>query len=301
LTEVTATVKERAYYADRIDWAGWEASLTDAAARADDPSDTYGVVRGLLAQLDPHSGFESPAVARSISVVPERLPEREQPAGTSETGVGQLTLPFARWDPEDRLGARYVGLAWEVLAEPACGWIVDLRGGGGNAWTLLMALAPLLGEGPSFGFRYREGRTDTVSIQQDGALAGGGRPPVPSPTDPRTPEELTGIPVAIVQSAGTASAHEFALMAFAGRSSTRSFGVPTSGLPTAREGFEMSDGSVLHLTTALGVDRAGQAHEAALVPDVMITDTLALPPPTDYPDDALDAARAWLTEEAGCT
>jgi len=87
MTEVTATVKEHGYYADRVDWADWDASLTDAAARADDPSDTYGVVRGLLARLDPHSGFESPAVARSLSVLPERLPEREQPAG------GVLTMP----------------------------------------------------------------------------------------------------------------------------------------------------------------------------------------------------------------
>jgi len=164
-----------------------------------------------------------------------------------------------------------------------------------------MALGPLLGEGPSFGFRYREGRTDTVSIQQDGSLTGGGRPPVPSPTDARMPGDLTGVPVAIVQAAGTASAHEFALMAFAGRSSTRSFGAPSGGVPTARDGFEMSDGSVLQLTTALGVDRTGQAHETALVPDVMVTDTLPLPTPPDYPDGALDAARAWLTGEAGCT
>jgi C-terminal processing protease CtpA/Prc len=164
-----------------------------------------------------------------------------------------------------------------------------------------MALAPLVGEGPSFGFLYREGRTDTVSIQQNGSLAGGGRPPVPSPTGPRMPEDLTGIPVAIVQSAGTASAHEFALMAFAGRSSTRSFGAPTGGVPTARDSFEMSDGSVLQLTTALGVDRAGQVHQTALVPDVTVTDTLDLAPPPDYPDGALDAARAWLIGEAGCT
>jgi hypothetical protein len=40
VTEVTATVKEQGYYADRFDWAGWDEALTDAAARADDPSDT---------------------------------------------------------------------------------------------------------------------------------------------------------------------------------------------------------------------------------------------------------------------
>jgi hypothetical protein len=62
----------------------------------------------------------------------------------------------------------------------------------------------------------------------------------------------------------------------------------------------MSDGSVLHLTIGLGVDRAGQAHDAAMVPDVLVTDTLLFPPPADYPDGALDAARAWLTGEAGC-
>jgi hypothetical protein len=36
----------------------------------------------------------------------------------------------------------------------------------------------------------------------------------------------------------------------------------------------MSDGSVLQLTSALGVDRAGRAHETVLVFDVTVTDTL---------------------------
>jgi hypothetical protein len=135
-----------------------------------------------MAQLDPHSGFQSPASAHSMSVVPERLPERQQPAGAVEAGIGRLTLPEARWDPEDRLGARYVGLAWEVLGEPACGWIVDLRGGGGNAWTLVMALAPLLGEGPSWGDR-RSGRTHRHRLDPGGRLAGGRRPTARADSD----------------------------------------------------------------------------------------------------------------------
>ena len=96
-----------------------------------------------------------------------------------------------------------------------------------------MALAPLLGEGPSWGIVDRDGRSDTVSIRADGSLRAGARPLVPIPTDPGMPEDFTGVPVAIAHAAGTSSAHQFALMSFAGRTSTRSFGVPTRGVPTA--------------------------------------------------------------------
>ncbi|MGH9290419.1 MAG: S41 family peptidase [Acidimicrobiales bacterium] len=72
------------------------------------------------------------------------------------------------------------------------------------------------------------------------------------------PVDLATAPVAIVQSNQTASAHEFAVMALSGRRSSRTLGTSTRGLPTARSGFEMKDGSVLYLTTALVWTAAGR-------------------------------------------
>ena len=300
LSEVADAVKDHAYHADRVDWAGWEASLPDVVADADDSSDTYPAVRSLLAQLDSHSGFVPPASAPNRSSAPDQLPGSERPIGSLDAGIGHITLPIARWDPNDPLGAQYVAMAWDVLAAPACGWIVDLRAGGGNAWTLLLTLAPLLGPGPAFGFAFRGRETETVSIREDGSLTGGGRPPVPSPAGVALPVDQATVPVAIVQSQETASAHEFAVMAFSGRPSSRTFGTSTRGLPTARDDFEMTDGSILYLTTALGVDRMGAVHDAAILPDEEVEHTRAFPPAPDDPDPALDAARTWLTTYVGC-
>jgi hypothetical protein len=41
LTEVEDVIKDRAYYADRVDWEAWEASVAEVVAGADDSSDTY--------------------------------------------------------------------------------------------------------------------------------------------------------------------------------------------------------------------------------------------------------------------
>jgi hypothetical protein len=98
--------------------------VPDVVARADGSSDTYPEVRSLLAQLDPHSGLAPPAAAPGRSPMPDRLPDNEEPVGSVDDRIGRLTLPLARWDPEDPLGAEYVSMAWDLLADPACGWIV---------------------------------------------------------------------------------------------------------------------------------------------------------------------------------
>ena len=50
LTEVQDVVQDRAYYADRVDWATWEGSVPDVVAGADD-SPTPTRIRSLPAQL----------------------------------------------------------------------------------------------------------------------------------------------------------------------------------------------------------------------------------------------------------
>lgn len=118
------------------------------------------------ARVKPRSAVGTPLVAAPKWRVPgrrtrppARLPENERPAATVAGGVGALTPPLARWDPADDLGADYVTRAWQGLGEEACGWVVDLRGPGGDVFTLLMALAPLLGPGRAIGFAGPKGTT----------------------------------------------------------------------------------------------------------------------------------------------
>jgi C-terminal processing protease CtpA/Prc len=73
------------------------------------------------------------------------------------------------------------------------------------------------------------------------------------------------------------------------RPGTRHFGAATSGVPTALRGFTLADGSVLRLTTGLGVDRAGRTHGGPLPPDVEVAASRALA-----------AARAWVAAQPPC-
>jgi hypothetical protein len=289
LATVADTIEAHAFYADRADLRSFRASIPTLVARAHRPSQTYDAVRRLLAGFDPHALLTPPAAAPGRTRPPARLPEDERPTATVADGVGLLALPLARWDPADRLGADYVARAWRGLGEDACGWVVDMRGPGGDVFTLLMALAPLLEPGRALGFAGREG-TATWSLAADGSLTSTGTdPPVASPDGARPPGGRAQLPVAIVQGPETASAHELAILAFAGRPATRRFGAATAGVPTALRGFTLADGSVLRLTTALGVDRAGRTHDGPLPPDAEV----------EAPE-AIAAARAWVAAQPPC-
>ena len=76
-------------------------------------------------------------------------------------------------------------------------------------------------------------------------------------------------------------------MALRGRPDVRSFGQPTAGVPTGNAGVELSDGSVIVLTVAIGVDFAGEVHETAIEPDVPVS-------------DAEQEARVWLADQPTC-
>jgi hypothetical protein len=69
----------------------------------------------------------------------------------------------------------------------------------------------------------------------------------------------------------------------------RSFGRPTAGVPTGNQLFELSDGSAINLTVAVGVDYGGDVHESSIAPDV-VSDTIG----------GTDEARFWLTHQTSC-
>jgi hypothetical protein len=134
------------------------AGAVDAETRGE-PEDR-AVGQGEAAERGGHAagGGTEVAGSRPPHAGPARLPENERPAATVAGGVGVLTPPLACWDPADDLGADYVTRAWRGLGEEACGWVVDLRGPGADVFTLLMALAPLLGPGRAIGSPVRRAR-----------------------------------------------------------------------------------------------------------------------------------------------
>ena len=283
--EALEVVRDHAYYADRIDWPAWEASGAAAASTAVETRDTYPWVRRLVSALvDGHSGFSPPDASAGAEL-------RGLPSGAAEAdSVGHLALPGVTTKPGSPAEHEYVAAAHAVLAVSACGWVLDLRAnGGGNLFPMLAAVAPLLGPGTAVTYQRRDGSLISFEIGADGAVVypdGTVVGPPPGASVGPTPGR-----VAVLFGQATASSGEGVVMAFRGRPESRSFGTPTRGVPTAVDGFVLADGSSLNITTAIGVDRAGVAHEDPISPD-------ALEP---NPDAAWQAAHEWVSGSAQCS
>jgi carboxyl-terminal processing protease len=118
--------------------------------------------------------------------------------------------------------------------------------------------------------------------------------------------EVDGIPyelidpdpaVAVLTGPRTASSGEAQVVAFRGRPDTKSFGEPTHGVPTANQGFPLSDGALLNLTVAWMADRTGQTYDSPLPPDVPIPGDPTWDPATD---PVVQAAETWVLQAGAC-
>jgi hypothetical protein len=118
------------------------------------------------------------------------------------------------------------------------GWIVDLRGnGGGNMWSMVAGLGPVLGEGLVGYFIDPLGQRIPWEYRHPSSFNGGTAVvTVTSPYTLRRPMPR----VAVLTDVRIASSGEATAIAFRGRPNTRSFGEPTCGLSTANQGFTLS-------------------------------------------------------------
>jgi carboxyl-terminal processing protease len=197
-------------------------------------------------------------------------------------------------------GKQYALLAQETIRRTdqtaMCGWIVDLRNNlGGTVWPMLIGVGPILGEGVVGSFVLADGskqqwiyRNGQAFLDQKIQLAIG------------SAYHLKRLlpPVAVLTNGSTGSSGEAITVAFRGRPHTRSFGVPTIGVPTANYGYALSDGAVLELTTAFDADRTGRTYDSPIPPDQEVPSARISPPLAD--DPVVQAARIWLSMQEGC-
>ncbi|NTU83356.1 MAG: hypothetical protein HGA45_28970 [Chloroflexales bacterium] len=240
------------------------------------------------------------ASPREVTLEAATISYEGRPSGrrieTSGAGIGYLELP---WDWGSR---RYPTLAQEVIRaadQPAaCGWIIDLRRNvGGNMWTFLAAVGPILGPGELGSFEYRDGRREGWSYQDGEVRWNGerrGESEVEGPIYTMAPR-----PVALLISPGTAQAGETTLVAFLGRPETRLFGEPTTGVPFLLDHTTLSDGAELNVSGARSYDRTGAIYEGPIAPDERVA--------TDWTrfggddDPVIQAALDWLQTQPACS
>lgn len=209
------------------------------------------------------------------------------PVGRRIGDSGYLWLPqLVDLNPNGTTGARYsstlVSLIQKEDAQPACGWIVDLRQNeGGNVFPMAAGLSPFLGSDP---FAY--------TVQRHARQ--------PETVNPATNYRLKhpNAPVAVLTSPLTASSGEMIAVAFKGRPQWRSFGEPTYGASSGTQQFFLNDGALLNLMVAVDADRTGKTYGGRMPPDQPVT--------IDWSkfgadgDPVIVAAQEWLHSQSPC-
>jgi C-terminal processing protease CtpA/Prc len=243
-----------------------------------------------------------------IRVVLDRIarpkhPFQPQPAGrrisTESDRVGYVELPSNYGYPPT-----YPGWVHQLMRKldrtPVCGWIFDLRrNDGGDIWSYLAALGPILDGGDVGGFIYPDGTHELWSYR-DGKIFWA--------DDERGGESIVegGIyipkrkmpPVALLISEYTNWSGELIIVALEGREKVRTFGEFTHGLPTLRLETHLSDGAAIYLSGAFATDRNSNIYQYSISPDENVS--------TDWSrfgtdqDPVILKARDWLNTQPEC-
>jgi carboxyl-terminal processing protease len=308
LMQALELIEQHAYYSDRIDWPSRYGEAREFVATVLGPARLGTFVSATLDDLgDNHSRLVAPTVAEELVAA---QPRRDvEPSGEALDGdIGYLLLPGfaggARREGDQVVEAdtpavrAYVNAARRLLVDPnVCGWILDLRrNDGGNAFPMLSAVAPLLGAGVFVGFKHRDGMLSGIEITEDGSTGEATDVSLLGPKPGSQPPQVP-LPVAVLTNGVTGSAGEAVAIALKGRPHTRSFGSPTAGVPTANDGFFLSDGSLLLLTVAVDVDRNGNMYESPIAPDEPTDAAIGNRPRGEA---ALATATEWLRTTDSC-
>lgn len=270
---------------DTISWTRVRDSAFLLARGAMSPRDTYGAIAWALHRAN-HHGFLQAAHPGAVSELVDDV-------------IGYVHVP--QWaGPSVALADSLQSALASLDQRGACGWIVDLRANnGGNMWPMLAGIGPLLDDTivGAFGITrdadrwfYKSGVAGM--LHPNGKLDTVTRATV-RPTVLRDPRA----PVAVLLDGATASSGEAIALAFRGRPSTRSFGVPTAGFVTANRGALLSDGANMVVTTGYQIDRRGLGGER-IEPDSLLPGGISGWP---FPTDAVATVAAeWLRQTPAC-
>lgn len=321
IDEALALAKAKSFHTDEVDWGALSRDAHKAIEGAADALDTYPTLDEIMRRLGDHHSFVSVNPVRRAaykvrhgqdfdaargggkrptSSFMKRKAVASQRLDVDGAAIAVFNVPpmLGGGDPANTYAQGLYDI--QAAAAPwACGFVVDLRGnGGGNVWPMLAGLEPLLGEGRSGGGRDRLGF-------YWGELHNGQAQIVDHGKAPRTIAHtltwaalprLAKAPVAVLLDDGVASSGEGLALSLSGRPNTRSFGAPTFGISTSNEGFDLSDGATLVITTGVMVDRGGKDHPSGVAPDEAIDPHLA----ADGSDPALTRAAAWVAQHRSC-
>jgi carboxyl-terminal processing protease len=203
-----------------------------------------------------------------------------------DNGIGVVRLYSFQGSPEH--GQRYAQTGQAKIdalrSLGVCKFVVDLRSNmGGNMYPMIDSISGLLDDGVLGTFESAKGAFSSWVLKDGKTTAAWSPDARPRAIEPAS----NSMPVAVLIGPSTASAGEYTAMSFKGRANTRFFGAPTAGYITANHPVPLSDGAVIVMTGAWGIDRTGRKYVDAMHPDEA----------TGGGGPTMDAAAAWLARQ----
>lgn len=215
-----------------------------------------------------------------------------QPAGrVIEPGIAYLEIPTCLgWDS---VGAEYAQRAHDEIRRLANipslrGWVLDLRRcRGGNAFPILAAVAPFLGNGPVGGIATP--KSGELFLYRDGMLWAGVRRMIRVERPVALERE---VPLAILFGSETASGGEAAVASLWEAPGAACFGKPTFGLTSSVTAKLLPDGALIQVASGWFMANRLEVFDGPIAPRFEVE--------TDWEnfgganDPALRAAVSWL-------
>jgi C-terminal processing protease CtpA/Prc len=292
LDRAIALFREQHINSSRMDWPALTQKAYAAAGGAKTSADTYPAIRLIIKELgEKHTFFIGPDQAKaemtgtpSGTAMP--LPFHPPEAMRLASGIGVVTLHDFMGSPHQGQLYANTGKAEieRLKAQGVCRFVVDLRPDkGGNMYPMISSVGGLLGDGILGTFE------DTHKRFTSWVIKGGIATVAPTTDSPARPSTAVSpqLPVAVLIGPSTGSAGEFTAMSFEGRPNTRFFGSASAGYVTANQPAVLSDGAVIVMTGAWGIDRRGKKYLDPIQPDEVTGDGAA----------AMEAAVKWLSAQ----
>lgn len=284
--EAAQVLEENGLYSGG-DWSAERDALLAAGASATTLEEAYDLIAAATFDAGGRHARFLPADEREAAYTeaPSAPPTVEATQGRTVT----ITVSAIRHDgplAEEYARAGVEGLAALADAQ-TCGFVVDLRDNwGGSAFPMLGAVSPLFDTRDVAGFVDRNGEHNTITATTESATSTAGYELRFDSDAGIDADAFVGKPIAVLQDFYTASAAELVLAGFSGQSNVRTFGEKSNGLATGVDGFMLSDGSEILLTTSRYTDRTGAVMPEPIQPDLSV-----------LTGDTPQLAHAWLAEQ----
>ena len=255
-----------------INWTEFRANVQQHGKSAAKIADTKETIEYAFELLDDQTSFLITSFGQVLSYGAE-CSDVDPGEVTGKTEIGYIKIPpFAGTGVSAAVFAEKMhGEIRDQDKAEIKGWVVDLRKNtGGNMWPMITGIGPLLGNGTAGYFVDSDGTQTSFGYSSGSAIYN--NEPVITVTKPYSSPLLDGAKIAVLVDQSTTNAAEVVMIAFSGRSQTRTFGSATCGRASGNQTFTLSDRSVLYLTTSFLLDRNQVNKQGSLVPDEIASD-----------------------------